>query len=53
MGVPIADIGAGMFAAFAVTSALYAREQWLPLRYTDAQIRSDPGYSHRTVSGRR
>ncbi len=26
-GVPIADIGAGMFAAFAITSALYRREK--------------------------
>ena len=34
-------------------TALYAKEQWLPLRYTDAQIRSDPGYKHRTVSGPR
>ena len=34
-------------------TALYAREQWLPLRYTDAQIRSDPGYKRRTVSGPR
>jgi acyl-homoserine-lactone acylase len=34
-------------------TALYARERWLPLRYTDAQIRSDPGYRKRTVSGPR
>ncbi len=27
VGIPIADIGAGMFAAFAVASALFAREQ--------------------------
>jgi crotonobetainyl-CoA:carnitine CoA-transferase CaiB-like acyl-CoA transferase len=38
VGVPIADIGAGMFAAFAVTSALYAREQTGLGQHIDASM---------------
>src|SRR4051812_8659894 len=39
VGIPIADIGAGMFAAFAVTSALYAREQTGLGQHIDASMR--------------
>ncbi len=38
VGVPIADIGAGMFAAFAVVSALYAREQTGVGQHIDASM---------------
>ena len=38
VGIPIADIGAGMFAAFAVTSALYAREQTGVGQHIDASM---------------
>jgi crotonobetainyl-CoA:carnitine CoA-transferase CaiB-like acyl-CoA transferase len=38
VGVPIADIGAGMFAAFAVVSALYAREQTGHGQHIDASM---------------
>lgn len=38
VGVPIADIGAGMFAAFAVASALYAREQSGVGQHIDASM---------------
>ena len=38
VGIPIADIGAGMFAAFAVTSALYAREQTGLGQHIDASM---------------
>ena len=38
VGIPIADIGAGMFAAFAVTSALYAREQSGVGQHIDASM---------------
>jgi acyl-homoserine-lactone acylase len=32
---------------------LYARERWLPLRFTERQIRADPEYARTKVSGRR
>jgi crotonobetainyl-CoA:carnitine CoA-transferase CaiB-like acyl-CoA transferase len=38
VGIPIADIGAGMFAAFAVVSALYAREQTGAGQHIDASM---------------
>jgi len=38
VGIPIADIGAGMFAAFAVTSALYAREKTGLGQHIDASM---------------
>jgi formyl-CoA transferase len=38
VGIPIGDIGAGMFAAFAVTSALYAREQSGVGQHIDASM---------------
>jgi formyl-CoA transferase len=38
LGVPIADIGAGMFAAFAVAAALYERERTGQGRYIDTSM---------------
>ena len=38
VGIPIADIGAGMFAAFAVSSALYARENTGSGQHIDASM---------------
>jgi formyl-CoA transferase len=42
-GIPIADIGAGMFAAFAISSALFAREtsgvgQWIDASMLGGQV---------------
>jgi formyl-CoA transferase len=42
-GIPIADIGAGMFAAFAISSALYVREksgvgQWIDASMLGGQV---------------
>src|SRR3954469_18791383 len=42
-GIPIADIGAGMFAAYAVATALYAREksgrgQWIDASMLGGQV---------------
>ena len=38
---------------FADQTRLYARERWLPLRYTERAIRSDPDYASSRVTGRR
>lgn len=38
LGVPIADIGAGMFAAYAVAAALYERERTGQGRYIDTSM---------------
>ena len=38
LGVPIADIGAGMFAAFAVVSALFARSRTGEGQYVDTSM---------------
>lgn len=38
LGVPIADIGAGMFAAFAIAAALYERERTGQGRYIDTSM---------------
>jgi acyl-homoserine-lactone acylase len=38
---------------YADQTRLYARERWLPLRFTERQIRSDPEYTRTRVSGRR
>jgi acyl-homoserine-lactone acylase len=38
---------------FADQTRLYARERWLPMRFTERQIRSDPEYTRTRVSGRR
>jgi acyl-homoserine-lactone acylase len=40
-------------AHYADQTRLYARERFLPLRFTERQIRSDPGYTRRRVTGRR
>jgi acyl-homoserine-lactone acylase len=32
---------------------LFSQEQWLPMRFTEAQIKADPAYSRRVVTGRR
>jgi acyl-homoserine-lactone acylase len=32
---------------------LYAQERWLPMRFTERQIRSDPAYRRTRVTGRR
>jgi acyl-homoserine-lactone acylase len=32
---------------------LFSQEQWLPMRFTEAQIKADPSYSTRVVTGRR
>lgn len=38
LGVPIADIGAGMFAAYAIVAALYRREQTGEGQYVDVSM---------------
>jgi acyl-homoserine-lactone acylase len=38
---------------YADQTRLFSAERWLPMRFTERQIRSDPGYSTRVVSGRR
>lgn len=37
---------------YADQTRLYARERWLPMRFTERAIRNDPGYTSRRVSGR-
>src|SRR5215217_3540507 len=32
---------------------LFSREQWLPMRFTEREIKADPSYSTRVVTGRR
>ena len=32
---------------------LFSQEQWLPMRFTEAEIKADPDYSRRVVTGRR
>ena len=46
-GIPIADIAAGMFSAYAVSSALYVREksgvgQWIDASMLGGQVASGP-----------
>jgi acyl-homoserine-lactone acylase len=38
---------------FADQTRLFSQEQWLPMRFTEAQIKADPSYSRRVVTGRR
>ena len=38
---------------YADQTRLYAQERWLPLRFTDRQIKADPGFTHAKVRGRR
>jgi acyl-homoserine-lactone acylase len=38
---------------YADQTRLYAQERWLPLRFTERQIKADPEYTRARVSGRR
>ncbi len=38
---------------YADQTRLYSQEQWLPMRFTEKQIRSDPEYRRTVVTGRR
>jgi acyl-homoserine-lactone acylase len=38
---------------YADQTRLYSQEQWLPMRFTESQIRSDPEYKRTVVTGRR
>jgi acyl-homoserine-lactone acylase len=38
---------------FADQTKLFSAKRWLPMRFTDRQIRRDPDYSRKVVSGRR
>ena len=38
---------------YADQTRLYSQKQWLPMRFTERQIRNDPNYERRVVSGRR
>src|SRR5215216_1682263 len=38
---------------YADHTRLCSQEQWLPMRFTEAQIKADPSYSRRVVTGRR
>jgi acyl-homoserine-lactone acylase len=38
---------------YADQTRLYAQERWLPLRFTEREIRSDPEYARKLVTGRR
>jgi acyl-homoserine-lactone acylase len=38
---------------FADQTKLFSAKRWLPMRFTDRQIRRDPAYTRKVVSGRR
>ncbi len=38
---------------YADQTRLFSQKQWLPMRFTEAQIRSDPEYERTVVTGRR
>jgi acyl-homoserine-lactone acylase len=38
---------------YADQTKLFSRKRWLPMRFTQKQIRADPDYSHMVVSGKR
>jgi acyl-homoserine-lactone acylase len=38
---------------YADQTRLFSNEQWLPMRFTEAEIKADPQYSRRVVTGRR
>ncbi|HKG64781.1 MAG TPA: penicillin acylase family protein [Solirubrobacteraceae bacterium] len=38
---------------YADQTRLFSQEQWLPMRFTAADIKADPAYSRRVVTGRR
>src|SRR5215218_3828619 len=38
---------------YADQTRLFSQEQWLPMRFTEREIKADPAYSKRVVTGRR
>ncbi len=38
---------------YADQTRLFSQEQWLPMRFSEAQIKADPSYARRVVTGRR
>ena len=38
---------------YADQTKLFSQEQWLPMRFTEAEIKGDPAYSRQVVSGHR
>ena len=38
---------------YADQTRLFSQEQWLPMRFSEADIKADPAYSRRVVTGRR
>ena len=38
---------------YADQTRLFSQEQWLPMLFSEAQIKADPSYSRRVVTGRR
>jgi acyl-homoserine-lactone acylase len=38
---------------YADQTRLFSQKQWLPMRFTESQIRSDPEYKRTVVTGRR
>jgi acyl-homoserine-lactone acylase len=38
---------------YADQTRLFSEKRWLPMRFTEAQIRSDPEYERTVVTGRR
>jgi acyl-homoserine-lactone acylase len=38
---------------YADQTRVFSQEQWLPMRFTESEIRSDPAYARQVVSGRR
>ena len=38
---------------YADQTRLFSQKQWLPMRFTEQQIRSDPEYERTVVTGRR
>jgi len=38
---------------YADQTRLFSQEQWLPMRFTEGEIKADPAYSRRVVTGRR
>ena len=38
---------------YADQTRLFSQEKWLPMRFTERAIKTDPAYSKRVVTGRR
>ena len=36
---------------YADQTRLFSQKQWLPMRFTERQIRDDPGYERKVVAG--